>query len=110
MQGSRQKMRAMMILAVAVALRSWIGLAQEPIIPRVAVGPQYDSTHVYVAPENVDAFVKAFLGTFGGESFKAGSGDGHAYAEQHHVPDPPDPGWNGLAVCLQNPNPVPVRR
>ncbi|WP_157439908.1 VOC family protein [Terracidiphilus gabretensis] len=36
----------------------------------VAVGPQYDTTHVYVAPENVDAFVKAFLGTFGGASTK----------------------------------------
>jgi predicted enzyme related to lactoylglutathione lyase len=36
----------------------------------VAVGPQYDTTHVYVAPENVDAFVKAFLGTFGGSSTK----------------------------------------
>jgi predicted enzyme related to lactoylglutathione lyase len=36
----------------------------------VAVGPQYDTTHVYVAPENVDAFAKAFLGTFGGTSTK----------------------------------------
>jgi predicted enzyme related to lactoylglutathione lyase len=34
----------------------------------VAVGAQYDTTHVYVAPESVDAFVKAFLGTFGGTS------------------------------------------
>jgi hypothetical protein len=38
--------------------------------PVVAVGPQYDTTHVYIAPENVDAFVKAFLGTFGGTSTK----------------------------------------
>jgi hypothetical protein len=38
--------------------------------PVVAVGQQYDTTHVYVAPENVDAFVKAFLGTFGGTSTK----------------------------------------
>jgi predicted enzyme related to lactoylglutathione lyase len=36
----------------------------------VAVGPQYDSTHVYVAPADVDAFVKCFLGTFGGTSTK----------------------------------------
>ena len=36
--------------------------------PSLAVGPQYDTTHVYVAPENVDSFVKAFLGTFGGTS------------------------------------------
>jgi predicted enzyme related to lactoylglutathione lyase len=38
--------------------------------PLVAVGPQYDTTHVYVAPESIDAFVKAFLGTFGGASTK----------------------------------------
>lgn len=40
--------------------------------PVVAVGPQYDSTHVYIAPGDVDAFVKAFLGTFGGKSSKQG--------------------------------------
>lgn len=38
--------------------------------PTLAVAPQYDTTHVYVAPENVNAFVKAFLGTFGGTSTK----------------------------------------
>jgi hypothetical protein len=38
--------------------------------PVVAVGPQYDTTHVYVAPENVDAFAKAFLGALGGTSTK----------------------------------------
>jgi predicted enzyme related to lactoylglutathione lyase len=31
-----------------------------------AVGPQYDSTHVYVAPEELDRFVASFVGTFGG--------------------------------------------
>jgi hypothetical protein len=34
----------------------------------VAVGSQYDTTHVYVAPADVDAFTKSFLGTFGGKS------------------------------------------
>lgn len=36
----------------------------------VAVGSQYDSTHVYVAPSETSAFVKSFLGTFGGTSTK----------------------------------------
>src|SRR6202167_146952 len=40
------------------------------MVPFVAVGPQYDTAHVYVAPEDVDAFVNAFLGTFGGTSTK----------------------------------------
>jgi hypothetical protein len=35
--------------------------------PEVAVAPQYDTTHVYVAPADVDRFVAAFLGTFGGK-------------------------------------------
>ncbi|SEG16203.1 hypothetical protein SAMN05421819_2012 [Bryocella elongata] len=36
----------------------------------VAVGPQYDSTHVYVAAADVDAFARCFLATFGGKSSK----------------------------------------
>lgn len=36
----------------------------------VAVGAQYDTSHVYVAPKDVDAFVSSFLGTFGGQSTK----------------------------------------
>jgi hypothetical protein len=36
----------------------------------VAVGPQYDTTHVYVAPADVDGFVESFLATFGGQSTK----------------------------------------
>lgn len=35
-----------------------------------AVGPQYDSTHVYVAPEDLDRFVTSFVGTFGGTPSK----------------------------------------
>ena len=38
--------------------------------PAVAVGPQYDTTHVYVAPSDVDRFVASFLATFGGQSTK----------------------------------------
>jgi predicted enzyme related to lactoylglutathione lyase len=34
----------------------------------VSVGSQYDSTHVYVAPADMDAFVKSFTATFGGQA------------------------------------------
>jgi predicted enzyme related to lactoylglutathione lyase len=37
---------------------------------QVGVGAQYDTTHVYVAPEDVDKFVASFLATFGGQSTK----------------------------------------
>ncbi|NKF23019.1 glyoxalase [Solimonas sp. C16B3] len=33
----------------------------------IAVGPQYDTTHVYVAAQDFDAFVEAFTATFGGK-------------------------------------------
>ncbi len=33
----------------------------------VAVGSQYDTTHVYVAPGDFDAFVNSFVATFGGK-------------------------------------------
>jgi len=33
-----------------------------------AVGAQYDGAHVYLAPADMDAFVKSFVATFGGEA------------------------------------------
>lgn len=38
----------------------------------VAVGPQYDTTHVYVAPEDFDRFTDSFVATFGGSKSKQG--------------------------------------
>jgi hypothetical protein len=38
--------------------------------PDVAVGPQYDTTHVYIAPEDFDRFVSSVLATFGGTTSK----------------------------------------
>ncbi|MGA7079150.1 MAG: glyoxalase [Terriglobales bacterium] len=38
----------------------------------VAVGPQYDTTHVYVAPEDFDRFVASLLATFGGTTTRQG--------------------------------------
>jgi hypothetical protein len=38
----------------------------------VAVAPQYDSTHVYVAPEDFDRFVASLVATFGGTTTKQG--------------------------------------
>jgi hypothetical protein len=38
----------------------------------VAVAPQYDTSHVYVAPEDFDRFVASFIATFGGATGKQG--------------------------------------
>jgi hypothetical protein len=39
--------------------------------PSLAVGPQYDTTHVYVAPEEFDRFSDALVATFGGTKSQA---------------------------------------
>jgi hypothetical protein len=62
------------ILALSIVL-VWIvfdrpRVGGEKVAPEIAVAPQYDSTHVYVAPQDVDSFVKSFLGTFGGTTTK----------------------------------------
>jgi hypothetical protein len=38
----------------------------------VAVAPQYDTTHVYVAPEDFDHFTDSLIATFGGSKSKQG--------------------------------------
>ena len=53
---------------IAVLIVSCTASAQT--ITGVAVAPQYDSSHVYVAPAEVNSFVRCFLGTFGGSSTK----------------------------------------
>jgi len=45
-------------------------VSQQTATPNVAVGPQYDSTHVYVTPDDFDRFVASFLATFGGTTTK----------------------------------------
>src|SRR6201993_3380272 len=42
------------------------------VTPNVAVEPQYDTTHVYVAPEDFDRFVASVVATFGGSTSKQG--------------------------------------
>ena len=40
--------------------------------PSVAVAPQYDTTHVYVAPQDFDRFVASLIATFGGTTTRQG--------------------------------------
>jgi hypothetical protein len=40
--------------------------------PALAVGPQYDTTHVYVAPDDFARFVASLVTTFGGTTSKEG--------------------------------------
>jgi hypothetical protein len=55
------------VLLLLIVAKS--GVAESPTL---AVGPQYDSTHVYVAPEDFDRFVASVIATFGGTTSKKG--------------------------------------
>jgi predicted enzyme related to lactoylglutathione lyase len=71
-------LRSAVVTAALVA-----GLAVSSIVPSVAsaasasapplaVGPQYDTTHVYVAPADFDKFTDSFVATFGGHKSQQG--------------------------------------
>jgi hypothetical protein len=70
-RGNR-KMRVIKVLAAtALILGSTAGILLAKDKPAaqassIAVGPQYDSTHVYVAPEDLDRFTASLVVTFGG--------------------------------------------
>jgi hypothetical protein len=57
---------------------SWLSETTPPTVhayastPNPGVAPQYDTTHVYVAPEDFDRFVASLLATFGGTTTKQG--------------------------------------
>jgi predicted enzyme related to lactoylglutathione lyase len=80
-----QGRRALAVLALlsfavlaGVGMRTWQGtppVAAQPAAAAtadLAVGPQYDTTHVYVAPETFDRFVASLIATFGGTTTKEG--------------------------------------
>ena len=46
--------------------------ARPPEIKGIAVAPQYDTTHVYVSPQDFDRFVASLIATFGGTTTKQG--------------------------------------
>jgi hypothetical protein len=66
-------MRKLKTLAFAAMLLSGFahGVVAQSIAAGVAVGPQYDTTHVYVAAGQMDAFAASFGATFGGSISKA---------------------------------------
>ncbi|CAB3794506.1 glyoxalase [Pararobbsia alpina] len=60
-----------MIVAVGLAASS-AATARPAAALQVAVGPQYDTTHIYVAPEDFDKFTDSFAATFGGHKSQQG--------------------------------------
>jgi hypothetical protein len=63
-------MKRFVITAVAVLLAAIVNAV--PADSNFGVGPQYDTTHVYVQPEDFDRFVASLIATFGGTATKQG--------------------------------------
>ncbi len=57
---------------IVIALASFFDAAQAGPAPAVAVSPQYDTTHVLVAPEDFDRFTDSLVATFGGSKSQQG--------------------------------------
>lgn len=60
------------LLVAAIVLFSFVGAFAAPPDSNLGVGSQYDTTHVYVRPEDFDKFVASLLATFGGNTTKQG--------------------------------------
>jgi hypothetical protein len=69
---------AAVLLSVGTTGLHWLYGATPPVprmattTPNVGVSPQYDTAHVYVAPEDFDRFVASLVATFGGTTTKQG--------------------------------------
>ena len=70
--GAMTMVAALLSAAVTYVLSAELTPTMAAGTPNVAVGPQYDTTHVYVAPEDFDRFVASLLSTFGGSAAKQG--------------------------------------
>src|SRR5258708_1154472 len=65
------------LLTIGFAIESqYFTTSPQPVqIPKtasVAVGPQFDTTPVFVAPQDFDRFVASLIATFGGTTAKQG--------------------------------------
>src|ERR1700745_1168053 len=60
-------MKRLLTIAIAGFL-----IADDAVGSSFTVGAQYDTTHVYVQPEDFDKFVASLLATFGGTTSKQG--------------------------------------
>lgn len=79
----RRKAPTWVVFAALVLLASGISICERAVpsaaatqVPdaahEIAIAPQYDTTHVYVAPDDFDRFVASLIVTFGGTTTKQG--------------------------------------
>jgi hypothetical protein len=63
-------LKVLLLSLLVVASNAIARNAAPATASEIGVGAQYDTTHVYVAPEDVERFAASFLATFGGQSTK----------------------------------------
>jgi predicted enzyme related to lactoylglutathione lyase len=63
-------LKVLLLSLLVVASNAIARNAAPATASEIGVGAQYDTTHVYVAPEDVEKFAASFLATFGGQSSK----------------------------------------
>ncbi len=57
------------VISLAIAMTT-LSVSAQSFNPNIAVGSQYDSTHVYVNSQDLDKFVNSFVAIFGGQPSK----------------------------------------
>jgi hypothetical protein len=67
-----KRLAVLIAATLTLSLPATGSLAKTASVPSYAVGEQYDTTHVYVAPEDFDPFVASLIATFGGTTSKQG--------------------------------------
>jgi predicted enzyme related to lactoylglutathione lyase len=73
MQTIQQRLATAVATIIMIAACAGVALPQTSAAPSVAVGSQYDSTHVYVAPSDFDRLVSSLVATFGGTATTKGA-------------------------------------
>jgi hypothetical protein len=64
---------AIFLAAASISVTKPILFAESTVkSSSIAVGPQYDTTHVYLAPKDFDRFIASWTATFGGTTSKQG--------------------------------------
>lgn len=67
-RGQAARLAAFLLFQLVVIAPATSAAAE--FVPSVSVGSQYDSTHVYVAPGDLEPFINSFVATFGGHPSK----------------------------------------
>src|SRR6266478_6645103 len=87
-----------------------VDVGQQKATPNVAVGPQYDSTHVYVTPDDFESLRCELLSNFRRYYNQTGCDKRDTNSKQHPLAVNADAGGNDFRFRLQDTGSIPVWR